>query len=106
MPVDKAFEESMQKHFGKVPPLFYEQKNTLENIRYDYYSGYEAGQKTISPEVRDVLEAIAKPEQVLSVTSITYLRCRFCYKTGAIGESIEHKNFCTVPKIEKLLAKE
>jgi hypothetical protein len=107
MPVDKAYEKQLNAYEYKAAEDYASTKPLdMREYALGIYLGYQAGQKSLSPEVRDVLEAIAKPERVLSVTGITYLRCQFCHKTGAIGESIEHENFCTVPKIEKILAKE
>jgi hypothetical protein len=72
----------------------------------DFKAGYLVGQKSLSPEVQEVLEKVKEkffpPHDLLD----GYNHCRFCGLTSYQEDKIRHLESCIMPIIEKLLAKE
>ena len=104
MPVDKAFDERTKNI------CFPDDDKVSVVLKRAYFqAGYEAGQKTISPEVRDVFESIKfkliSQKWVKSSGRFMY-ECTFCLCLSEDKDKINHSTNCFVGKSIKLLAKE
>jgi hypothetical protein len=122
MPVDKAFEDREKKasEINDIPTIIdklqeYAKCGLFANAKSHYVAKIwadklRAGQKSISPEVREVLEKAG----INYMQKITYAdktkpeesRCLHCLCTAVYGSPIEHAADCIVPISQKLLAKE
>ena len=99
MPVDKAWEEYRESD-----------DFVRDDDEQPYREGYFEGQKSLSPEVREVLEKVG----INYMQKITYAdktkpeesRCLHCLCTAVYGSPIEHAADCIVPISQKLLDKE
>lgn len=101
MPVDKAFEkEKADMQIQSKGPLIDEMRRAW------FYAGYEAGQKSLSPEVREVLGRVYNKSRAESSGDCLDSYCVFCGSVGKKYLDIRHYDGCPIPDIEKQLDKE
>ena len=96
MPVDKAWEEYRESDDW-----------VRDDDEKPYREGYFEGQKSLSPEVREVLkELIGSCEQLTKDKRGIFVKCIICKKTNNYDSwKVFHNQSCAAYKAEKLLAK-
>jgi hypothetical protein len=92
MPVDKAFEEHIYKERTKDEIVFSQKYPDFCSPAMYFYGGYQEGQKSLSPEVREVFDWFHG-----NGTAIRFL---------LLNTRIQKELFEKLDRIENLLAKE